>query len=524
MSEFERGDLPVTEQSDGWTDTFINDIRTHMHGANLLALMTPKPEVAEMAAHFAGDHLPESALDVAAVAHIAELMYHPELGPNIRNSLSYAFNGQLKASHAYETLDDTPENQAMRYTFGLLSDFPEIADYARAHKEKCDSFGHEFADIEGLVGLVERTSFESIIIKSALDYSNLLLLESKRVMTPKEIAKMRRIITTIKTVDAPLLEIAGFEALAAVMLSKAYSWELEQANNGFFVEQAERVFDELGGRKELATIAASFLEKVFINDEYTHDPVTDEQERYEMFFTDGAVRFSDFDEEFRVIARLKSTGAAAKKMHNLYNKTEIRETPMDIIGTTIVATNKQTMAVGLDLLMKRLAFADVTYQSAPSRSEQVHVKGRPDFMAMFGTIGEYSDLYRNLSVQDEPCDNGYEAVKLTMALNHGRHKIPIEIQITHETARSQSRVGEGSHTIFKLMKHSREAGTATVGDLSTEEILERLHRIHVRKQKFDKTTFETNGDSSSRGDRLLQRLQGTKTRLGGIAIQPTFVV
>lgn len=500
-----------------WSDGFLDDIRFRMHGENLLNLMDSKPAVAEIAEHFAGDHMPPDALEVARIAHIAELSTHMHLGSNVRRSLQNVFRDRL-AEVPHADWHDGDDHSALKYTFGLLRDFPVIADYIKSHESRCLGSGHDdFVDIEGLVGLVEKVNFESIIIKSALDYVNFLELEAKPVLSDQEKAKMSRIVTAIKTVNSPLLALTGFDAFEAEILSKAYAWELEQAQNGFFVEKSIEVFDDLGGRRSIGMNAERFLDGMFDEDDYSHSRVTNEQDTYEMFFTDGTVKFAEDTDEYRVLARLKSIGATAKKIHALYNKTEIRETPMDIIGITIIAENEASMAVCLQGLMKRLSVKDITYRAAPSRTEHIHVKGSLNFLSQFGSEGRHSDLYRNLSVKDEACDNGYEAVKLTMSYNVDGNKIPIEIQVTHEAARIRSRSGLGSHTLFKLTKLAKDAGEATVQNYSDSELLARLQRIAARKQKFDKSSYDTNGESTVRANGLYKEVRGSVRALGNIA-------
>lgn len=516
MRSYKHG-IPTDErQHFGWSDSFLENIRPRMHGANLLALMQAKPGVAETAADFAGNHMPPDALEVARIAHIAELAHHLHLGRNIRRAMDETFGESLEAIPSEEWREND-EHLQLKYNFGLIRDFPLIADFTKAHEEKCKKAGHEYVDIEGLVGLVERVNFESIIIKSALDYSNFKLLDDKDFLSEQETAKMRRILMAIKTVDSPLLALTGFDAFEAEVLSKAYSRELENGNNGYFVHKADMIFSELGGRHALAKNAEQFLQDLFIQDKYEHSRVTDEQERYEMFYTDGTVAFNDDGSEYRVLARLKSVGATAKKVHALYNKSEMLETPMDIIGVTLIAEDEESMIRCLEGLMQRLTAANITYQAAPSRTEQVHVKGGQKFLDLFGSTGEHSELYRNMAVKDEPCDNGYEAVKLTMTYNVGGKKIPIEIQVTHEAARAKSRSGLGAHTLFKLTKLAKDAGDTTLQDFSKAELLERLQRISARKSKFDKSSYETNGESTVRANALYEEVRARTRAIGRIA-------
>lgn len=501
----------------GWSDVFLTDLRGRFHGPNLTELAQLKPDVAALAHDFAGNHMPADAFEVAQVAHIAELAHRFNLSPNIGRALTSAFNDRLRGVSAEEWESDA-DLMPIKYTFSLMRDFPLIADFIKSHEAKCQRAGHEYIDIEGLVDLVEKTNFESIIIKSALDYSNFLMLDGKEYLTDKEKSKMRRVITAIKTVDSPLLALTGFDALEAEILSKAYTWELNQSGDQFFVSKASEIFEELGGRTKLAQTTEEFLEELFINDVFDHKRVTSDQEYYGVFFGGGEITFSEYANEYRVLARLKSVGATAKKMHALYNKTEEVETPIDIIGVTLIAKNEDEMSQCLAAIMRRLSQVDVDHVSAPSRTEQVHVKGSNEFLSRFGREGVSAQLYeeRELRVKDELCDNGYEAVKLTLSYTKDGLVMPIEIQVTHETARKESRAGLGSHTLFKLMKLAKDAGNITISKLSDSDMLEKLQRISIRKQKFDKASYETNGESTVRADRVFKNMT---RNIGGVAIK-----
>lgn len=492
------------------------------HGHNLKELVQPKSYVAMMARDFAGNHLPEEAVDVAEVAHLAELISHENLGRNVRRSLASGLEASI-ADLTPEDLHDDEAHASLRYRLALLSDFPIIASFSRSHEEMCQAKGRDYVDLNGLVDLVEKTNFESIIIKSALDHSNFLLLTGKSSLNPQEEAKLKRIITAIKTVDSPLLGLTGFDALEAEILSKTYSWELRNTGGGYFVDAAENVFEQLGGRQHLAATAEQFLEELFTNDQFTHDRVTADQHDYGVFFSDGSVSLKSNDnEEYRVLSRLKSVGATAKKMHKLHQKTGELEVPMDIIGITLIAKDKEEMSNCLEGLFERLSSSAVRFQAAPSRREHVHIKGRPDFIALFGEHGSHASTYAtsDLTVQDEACDNGYEAVKITLIHDTDGRQVPIEIQVTHETARKEGRVGSGNHTIFKLMKLAEDGENVSVTELSTEEQLESFSRLSVRKRKFDKISYEVNGESRERASKLLHRLQqSTSKSLAAIALQ-----
>ncbi len=512
---------------ENWSETFVDYLKPRFHGHNLQALILPKPEVAEMAEHFGGNHMPDDALEVAKIAHIAELGWQFNLSSNITRALDAAFDDSLDKVTPPEW-DSHPDAMPLKYTLGLIRDFPEIADFIKTHEAKCARAGVEFVDILGLVDLVERVNFESIIIKSALDYSNFLLLNGKDHLSEKEKTKMRRIITTIKTVDSPLLGLTGFDALEAEILSKAYLWELEQDGHDHSAKAAEGVFDRLGGRQELTVASETFIKDLFANDSFSYERVTSEQENYNLHFADGKVALNGSSEDLRVLSRLKSVGSTAKKIHTLYEKTGACETPMDIIGVTLIAKDKDELEVCLAGVLERLHRLDTRFQSAPSRFEEVHVKGRPDFLEKFGQKGASSHLYEThgLRVKDEQTKAGheYEAVKLTLLYQWNGKEIPVEIQITHEAARKGSRVGMSSHTIFKIMKLAEESADVTIGLLSTEDLLEALQRISVRKDKFNSSSYETNGQSTQRAkaffeQRRKHRLMHLLKKTGHVAIR-----
>lgn len=284
-----------------WIQDFTELLADRAQGTDSEKLLQPKPGAEATVRHFAADFIPDEAISIAQIAHIAELLYHKKQGPTIQRDLHKA----LYSSEA------EPENLA--YIEAIITDLPVIADFARKHHAASDTYGQEFVDIEGLVDLVEHTNLESLIIKAALDYSNFLLLDQQDSLTEKEQQKMRRIITTIKTIDAPVLELTGFDALATEMLSKAYEWELRQSGDEHFVDVSHYIFDQLGGRNELGKTTERIMNELFPEDNLSHEQVTRDQESYEIYFGDGTTTLPDNDTTYRILARLKSVGATAKK-------------------------------------------------------------------------------------------------------------------------------------------------------------------------------------------------------------------
>lgn len=483
---FERDTITEIPNSP-WVSDFIKQIGTRVNGENLSRLVEPKPNVKQTVIDFAGDVLPDEVINIAEIAHLAELVYHESLGKNIRRSLGRTL-----------FIDHGLTDEQSCYTKEILSNFPVLNAYAKE--------AHGIEDkplrLKLLKEKLPSLDIESIIVKSALDYSNFMLLEGKPELSRQEAQKMERTISSIRLTDSILLETAGYDALAAEMLDKVYRYELEREGHGRYVDEASKIFESLGGRNALGSRAQEFLNELFHEDNSLHYQVTANQTNYAMYFTDGEVALPGSDESFRALSRLKSTGATAKKMHhNHTNKgAEAYEIPADIIATTFIAKDIAGMKTMLHHATQRLEQMGVEFVSAPGRVEQVHIKGeRASFINEF-TGDDRVSLFGNLSIDEEVCQNGYEAVKLLIRHNG----IPIEMQFTHEASRKASRTGPASHTYIKLVKLY---GTDIISELFTEEeLVEFLSECNRSAGELSKENLTTVPDSKARAEKLDTRV------------------
>lgn len=465
--------------SSPWVANFLEQLNVRAHGDNLSRLIEPKLNVRQTVIDFAGDILPDEAIDIAEIAHLGELVRHETLGKNIQRSLGSAL---------YMNHELTDEQS--RYTGALISDLAELGAYAKtAH-----GAGEESPNLKLLAEKINSINIESVILKSALDYSNFMLLEEKSELSTKEARKMERIISSTRHIDSVLLETLGFDALAAEMLDKIFRYELESEGNGRYVNEAKQLFENLGGRDTLGVAAQDFLNELFHEDNSLHYQVTANQTDYGMHFTDGEVTLPDSHESFRTLSRLKGIGQAAKKMCNLHNKHGAYDVPADIIGTTFIAKDVAGIKTILQHVMQRLEQMGVDFVNAPGRVEQVHIKGQQaTFIDEFTHID--SPIPDGLSIDPQVCDNGYEAVKLTIRYNG----LPIEMQFTHEASREASRSGLASHTLFKLFKLF---GINAESSFTKEEIATFLSQLNSLKRELSKDNLSIVPESKARAEAL----------------------
>lgn len=480
-----------------WTKTFHDKLSTYIHGDGLGRLIEPKYNIHSTVVDFAADMLPPEAIELTPYAHLAEQIYNPTLGKNIRRSLQESI---------FESSDYDDEQKL--YIAAIISDLAHLGEFSKQAYLNTENP----VQLREMADMVRSINIETMIIKSALDYSNFQLLDSKTELSAQEAAKLERTIASKRYIDTILLEILGFDALAAEMLSRVYMHELraldeEGMNDERYIDAANRFFAKLGGREALGNKAHEFLGKLFSHDAAVQYEVTNNQTAYNMHFTDGEVTIDTENgpTTYRTLTRLKSVGATAIKMRKNANRHPdalIEDmVPADIIGITFVARDNASIEDIITHTLEMLAEqGNAHYVSAPGRDEIVHIKGSQSFI---DTFTRHSSVFtdRNLTIKEELCDNGYEAGKVTIVYDG----CPIEMQFTHEASRQASRTGLGLHTLFKLMKLLDIDSTE---HLTEKEVLAILTETSQRKMDFSPDRLSIVRDSKARAEHLMALCAG----------------
>lgn len=477
LEEPKRPDLTIQLPQD-----FSDNLSKRAHGSNIDQLILPKENVKKVLLDFAYNMMPKEATDIAPIAHLAELSHNSTFGKNIRRS----FNETV-----LENTDVDDEQQL--YLSALFSDLSILADYAkRTYADNPNTL-----DLRGLADIIQSVNIESIALKAALDMSNFRLLEGRENPTQKEQEKMRRVMASIRHIDSILLEVLGFDALAAKMLSKVYSYELKHQGDQQYVDAANAFFDRLNSQVDLKSEGERIVRDLFADNNPDQYSVIENQEDHNVYFTDGKVGVPDVDETFRVLTRVKTIGSTAVKMRNHAKYFNEIRTPADIIGMTFIGADNENVQQILHHTLEQIESHGIELVDAPGRDTNVHIKGSQEFLNFFNRPSSPLVNRDDIRVRTELCDNGYEAVKITMT----KGDCPIEMQFTHETARKASRTGLGSHTLFKLQKL---LGIDIDSDMDDDEIITILEETSRRKKDFNQDNLEIVPDSKARAEQLIQ--------------------
>lgn len=472
----------------GYAKGFAEDLSTRIRSRDLKSSLAKCHEAVEPAVIYAGRLINDQALGLAGYAHIAEQLSDGVLRPNIAKSLKHEFpDNSLTIS------------EEKRYALGILLDIGMVRQATRDMLATNKDVTKPVLDPEFLTELANTTNLESIIISASAHHSEFLKLLERRNTDPDWSAsdekRMTHIANTIRSVDAILLELTGFDAFASNLLSPVYLWDLENRSEYQSIARAQEVINDLGGYRQIAEATDDFLMKLF--SDHAIDEVTSSQNEGRLRFTDGVANISSGGDELltRVLTRLKSTGALAQKIDHTQN----HDIPIDIIGISLVVDELSEVAAVTSATLANIESAGAKMVAAPTRQELIHVKGSKQFL---DSIENYVD-FEDKTWQKEEANNGYEAVKITMLYNYNDIDYPIEIQITHDTARKSSRHGLASHTIFKLGKLF---GVKLSQD-DLESIAADLASINGRKRMLDESRQHLCPESNQRVDIFLDHAQ-----------------
>lgn len=496
-TEPDRLELTKSYPDNPYAEGFAEDLSTRISSRDLQNKLVKRDHAVKPAMVYAGKFINEAALGLAGQAHVFELFSDGVLRPNLVKSLKHEF-----PESAHEIEDEK------RYTLGIMLDISKVRLETRDLLATSKDVTKPVLDPEFLTELANTTNLESIIISASAHHSEFLDLAAEREVNQdwnqNQEKRMAHLANTIRSVDSILLELTGFDAFASNALSPVYIWDLENKGRQQSIEKAKLAINDLGGYSKIASATDDFLKKLF--SDHAIDEVTSSQNEGRLRFTDGVGNISNGNDELltRVLTRLKSIGALAQKI----DQTENQATPVDIIGTTLVVDDSSEVPAVVKATIANLEAAGARLVSAPTRQELIHVKGSQNFLNAINQQVDFGDK----TWQAEVANNGYEAVKLTLMYEFEGLEYPIEIQITHDTARKSSRHGLASHTLFKLSKLFGVKLTQN----QLEHIATNLASINARKELLDKSRLHLCDESSQRVDTFLEHKTPTLGMIGAL--------
>lgn len=156
-------------------------------------------------------------------------------------------------------------------------------------------------------------------------------------------------------------------------------------------------------------------------------------------------------DDLRVVWRRKTIGSLARKL----SKLEADQTPMDIIGATIITqTTTQAGSVISDLLKRVQYDPRVVLRPSPSRTSPLHIKGGAQYVQEIATALGYSSIEDLKNVADVVVTNNssYQVAKVTLTFQRWGEPWPLhaELQFTTEADRIEARIGSAAHALYKL--------------------------------------------------------------------------
>lgn len=477
--------------------------------------VSDRTDIVEVLQLFDGGRLTQVDYDVARLADIADRLNNDIWTVNAKRA--------LQAGLSTDDLRGTPSPEYKHLT-DTISDFSKVNDHISAHLDNRSALvQHDEAlyqalnqrdnapipaeiwlgaavqpDLRSLAELAVTTNIEVLLTKSV---QALLRLKSDFTNDTEQL----RVIAAVEAVYAPILEIIGLDALAATMLDAVNQTRLKKGGREDLVEQAEAIMNSLGPRQSIEEFT-EILPHLFGGDALT-DTIIDSSSGHEAFFGYGVMRIEEHDVD--IVSRIKTVGSIARKLQYSEAKGHSHaEMPVDIVAATLICKDTNAVAEVFTHTLTTIArHSDFEYANAPSRTEPLHVKGKGQFQEAVIQALRRAGIDEPIDVVDN--ENGFEVAKVTCMLpiddSEGAPHVPIELQFVHQEARKQSRVGQDSHTIFKLLKYST-ASEENMQFLRSQEAVDCINDIYRRRKHMDSSTLESNPCSVPRGKELRKQI------------------
>jgi hypothetical protein len=336
----------------------------------------------------------------------------------------------------------------------LYHDHPEInrilnqpySDKTQIKESRIWSNPVEIIDVNKMFELADCTNLESLLGRSAQNIAWMLLARQNAQNFDQSLRMLRSIAET-ESLLAPVAEIIGFHKMAMVMNDICAQTRLLNGGNGWSLEAAQSVLDDLPTGEALNREVEQVFKELF-GDNY-HDDVTGLTDP-KYFMREGALESNTMlDKIFRTILRRKTKGSLARKLFEYYliNREGI---PMDIIGGTIIVEDESQIPELFSQALRGISTnPEYSFHPSPSREHAVHIQGKKEFYEQFPL-----DEIREIAGSDwgPLTEDGFQVAKITF-FHHG---IPFEIQIITEAGRVENNLGERtSHVGYKIIKSAK---------------------------------------------------------------------
>lgn len=473
--------------------------------------------VAQLVDSFAGDMVPEQAIIAAAMHDLADRV-HPY-------GRKYATENRMAQVALMDILTGPTTNGTadVYYTTTLLSDMVALEskmDEVRARMswkqvqqgdttpglvsalmydrpgalppEVWEQVAPEI-NLQDKLEFIEQTNVEAVLIKSCEMIDNL------QHPGKRSGSSLLRDTVEVESYLGPLVEIMGFEGLAAAMRSEAIITRFKATGKeqviGAAREQIDRI-REAGVEGVVSKVLTVGRPEASRDQVVTRRVVKEIPGKRPVVMGEFAVETDDGT----LLAgnyRLKTVGSLAKKI----DRGNLRQ-PMDMVGMMVIADDHQ------ELIDQYVAFAsrmidsdDIQLEAAGSHNRALYVQGSPEFTRQLEQRMRAAGLLEQVEIKtDDPAKREqrghgiYEVAKMTFYMQHGDISVPTELQFVTKQERDRARLGEVSHIGYK-------AG----GGLSSQDEA-RMREIYRRKEYAAGDGTEINPRTKSRGEAMVDYL------------------
>lgn len=348
-------------------------------------------------------------------------------------------------------------------------------------------------NLQDKLEFIEQTNVEAVLIKSCEMIDNL------QHPGKRSGSSLLRDTVEVESYLGPLVEIMGFEGLAAAMRSEAIITRFKATGKeqviGAAREQIDRI-REAGVEGVVSKVLTVGRPEASRDQVVTRRVVKEIPGKRPVVMGEFAVETDDGT----LLAgnyRLKTVGSLAKKIDrgNLHQ-------PMDMVGMMVIADDHQ------ELIDQYVAFAsqmidsdDIQLEAAGSHNRALYVQGSPEFTGQLEQRMHAAGLLEQVEIKtDDPAKREqrghgiYEVAKMTFYMQHGDISVPTELQFVTKQERDRARLGEVSHIGYK-------AG----GGLSSQDAA-RMREIYRRKEYAAGDGTEINPRTKSRGEAMVDYL------------------
>lgn len=447
---------------------------------------------------FVRDRLPEPAYDAAALLPLARFIQGDE-DIGLKGDASWALADYLT--------DPANKDQVTPEVLGYLSDIwgdfrtidAVVFDYQDRTRQLGTQFGNQVlraiaieddtpipteywtkvragVNIPKMREVTHDVNVESVVIGAAALLDDIIHEEDPRHQLHN--------LLVAETFYCPALDALGLSAMESATRNEVNRVRLINAGRTDLLEKANKVLapiKAIGQEKALETLLGASLTK-----EKTRFHLDDETPYgATIHFIDTTIQPDRFEEEVRIISRIKGVESLAMKM--LEKPAYENVLPSDIIGMTAIVKGEAQLATLFNHIAERVqSLEDCSFVTAGSKTQPMFVQGGEEF------IGSLERKIRKINpaildqIQFKPNDESvsdFQVAKMTFMIKIDGAEVPVEFQFQTEADRDRAETGDSPHFIQKTLGVSEEMPGNLLGkphDLvdirNRKRILLALHR------------------------------------------------